>query len=148
MRLFLVFVITSLLLACSNSVGPETPDEMRVELKQDSLPGMLRVKPTNASVTLGTNAPLSLDREHPSMKVQIDYSFSIGRDSSSELPLTLDKFISRHHAKIFLNDNECVLEDLNSTNGTFVDNSRLSGKTRLSKGQIFRVGRTWLQIAW
>ena len=75
-------------------------------------------------------------------------SFSIGRDSSSELSLSLDKFISRHHAKIFLDDNECVLEDLKSTNGTFVDNSRLSGKTRLSKGQVFRVGRTWLQIAW
>lgn len=75
-------------------------------------------------------------------------SFAIGRDNSSELPLTLDKFISRHHAKIFLNDNECVLEDLNSTNGTFVDNNRLSGSTKLSKGQIFRVGRTWLQIAW
>lgn len=75
-------------------------------------------------------------------------SFAIGRDSSSELSLSLDKFISRHHAKIYLNDNECVLEDLNSTNGTFVDNSRLSGKVKLSKGQVFRVGRTWLQIAW
>lgn len=75
-------------------------------------------------------------------------SFDIGRDTSSRLPLSLDKFISRHHAKIHVHDSDCILEDLNSTNGTFVDNKRLSGGVNLSNGQIFRVGRTWLQIGW
>ncbi len=75
-------------------------------------------------------------------------SFDIGRDSSSGLVLSLDKFISRHHAKILISGNECEIEDLNSTNGTFIDNKRLSGRSALSNGEIFRVGRTWLQIAW
>lgn len=74
--------------------------------------------------------------------------FDIGRDAASGLSLPLDKFISRHHAKIFPADSDCILEDLNSTNGTFVDNVRLKGRINLYKGQIFRVGRTWLQIAW
>lgn len=115
MRLFLVFVITSLLLACSNSVGPETPDKMRVELKQDSLPGMLRVKPTNASVTLGTNAPLSLDREHPSMKVQIDYSFSIGRHE-----VTCGDFNAKMVPETGLKL-ECENDSLPATNLTYYD---------------------------
>ena len=77
-------------------------------------------------------------------------SFEIGRDQNSPLPLSLDKFVSRHHARIHIYDSDCVLEDLDSTNGTFVDNRRLPGseKVNLSSGQIFRVGRTWLQISW
>ena len=79
MRVFIAIALAILLVACSNSVGPESSNEMRVELKQDSLPGMLRVTTTNAQVTLGTDAPMSLNREHPSMDVKIDYSFSLGR---------------------------------------------------------------------
>ena len=40
------------------------------------------------------------------------------------------------------------LEDLSSTNGTFVDDERLNGRVQLSNGKVFRVGRTWLQITW
>ncbi len=79
MYLFLLSAIALLLNACSNSVGPESPDKMKFELKQDSLPGMLRVEISNALVTLGTNAPMSLTHEHPAMKVKIDYSYSLGR---------------------------------------------------------------------
>ena len=115
MRLFLVFVITSLLLACSNSVGPETPDEMRVELKQDSLPGMLRVKTSNASVVLGTNAPLSLNREHPALTVKIDYDFSLGRHE-----VTCAEFNEIMVPATGL-ELECENDDLPATNVTYYD---------------------------
>ena len=80
--------------------------------------------------------------------LKFNNSFDIGRDPSANLPLPLDRFISRRHAKIILSGNDCVLEDLNSTNGTFIDNNRISGRIMLSNGQIFRVGRTWAQIVW
>jgi pSer/pThr/pTyr-binding forkhead associated (FHA) protein len=75
-------------------------------------------------------------------------SFGIGRDKSNELALPLDRFISRRHARILAAEPECFLEDLGSTNGTFVNNERLHGRIVLKNGQIFRVGRTWLQIEW
>ncbi len=75
-------------------------------------------------------------------------SLDIGRDPGANLSLPLDRFISRHHAKILLAQPECFLEDLNSTNGTFIDNNRIQGRIILNNGQIFRVGRTWVQITW
>lgn len=75
-------------------------------------------------------------------------SISIGRDKSNELALPWDKFISRRHARILVAEPECFLEDLGSTNGTFINGERLKGRIVLSNGQIFRVGRTWLQIEW
>ncbi|MDQ7823042.1 MAG: FHA domain-containing protein [Candidatus Eremiobacteraeota bacterium] len=75
-------------------------------------------------------------------------SFDIGRDKTSNISLPMDRYISRRHARVLLAEPECFLEDLASTNGTFVNNARVHGRIILNNGQIFRVGRTWLQIEW
>ena len=75
-------------------------------------------------------------------------SLGIGRDKTNELALPWDRFISRRHAKLLVAEPECFLEDLDSTNGTFINGDRLKGRIVLSNGQIFKVGRTWLQIEW
>ena len=75
-------------------------------------------------------------------------SIDIGRETSCEVPIPVDKFISRHHARIIVVEPECFLEDLNSTNGTFVNDDRLHGRTILKNGQMFKVGKTWVQISW
>ena len=72
----------------------------------------------------------------------------IGRDAACEVPIKVDRFISRHHAQILVVEPDCFLEDNNSTNGTFVHDQRLKGRIILSKGQVFRVGKTWMQIDW
>lgn len=75
-------------------------------------------------------------------------SVEIGRDTSADVPIQVDKFISRRHARILLVEPECFLEDLDSTNGTFVNDQRLKGRTVLKSGQMFKVGKTWVQISW
>ncbi|MHB2015579.1 MAG: FHA domain-containing protein [Candidatus Xenobia bacterium] len=75
-------------------------------------------------------------------------SVDIGREDDCEIPVPVDKFISRRHARIIVVEPECFLEDLKSTNGTFVDDQRLHGRTVLSNGQIFKVGKTWMQTTW
>ena len=75
-------------------------------------------------------------------------SFNIGRDTSANLPLPLDRFVSRHHAQVLISDANWVLEDLNSTNGTFIDDKRVQGRIILNNGQIVKIGRTWVQFNW
>ncbi len=70
----------------------------------------------------------------------------IGREA--KLRLAVDRFISRRHAILEVQATTVSVEDLNSTNGTFVDDARLQGKVELSNGKIFRIGRTWLQVRW
>ena len=77
---------------------------------------------------------------------QFNSTSDIGREG--KLKLAVDRFVSRRHAVIELQGATVFLEDLVSTNGTFVDDERVDGKVPLSNGKIFRVGRTWLQVSW
>ena len=70
------------------------------------------------------------------------------RRPDKAVPVPVDKFISRRHARILVVEPECFLEDLDSTNGTFVDDKRLKGRMVIEKGKIFRVGKTWMQLDW
>lgn len=81
-------------------------------------------------------------------KFDFSKTVEIGRDDKCEVPIKVDKFISRHHARIMVVDPECFLEDMESTNGTFIDDERLNGRIILHNGQTFRVGKTWMHIEW
>lgn len=62
----------------------------------------------------------------------------------------IDPDLSRRHARIFWNGSTWMLEDLNSSNGTFIGEfqaaRRLSGSSEIKDGQIFRVGLTRLRL--
>jgi hypothetical protein len=64
---------------------------------------------------------------------------TIGRDARQALVLA-DTGVSRAHARVILADGLVVIEDLGSTNGTFVDGARLSGKAPLKEGSQVRLG--------
>jgi len=77
-------------------------------------------------------------------------SVSIGRVAPCELVISDDPDLSRRHARIFWNGSSWMLEDLNSSNGTFLGEfqaaRRLAGPTGIKGGQIFRVGLTHLRL--
>jgi hypothetical protein len=81
------------------------------------------------------------------------WSITIGRRDENNLVLKNDTFVSRNHAKLHFKDDQWLLEDINSTNGTFTENidqffmdSRVIGTTSLDINLMFRVGRTWLKL--
>ena len=49
------------------------------------------------------------------------------------------KFVSRHHAQITSSEDGCYIEDLNSTNGVFVNDVRIK-KQRLLSGDVISLG--------
>ena len=72
-------IIVSCFCACSNSVSLSSVENSSVEFTTDSLEGMLRVSAKNAVAVLGTNDTMASLSERPSMRVELDYTFSIGR---------------------------------------------------------------------
>jgi hypothetical protein len=54
--------------------------------------------------------------------------------------------VSRRHARILIAEDEVVLEDLASKNGTFVRGERISVPTRIADGDEFRVGRVSMRL--
>ncbi len=63
----------------------------------------------------------------------------IGRDSSSSIAIN-DAEVSRKHARLNFQGGKYVIEDLGSTNGTFVNGQRLSGPAVLKSGDVISLG--------
>lgn len=72
-------------------------------------------------------------------------AFQIGRSSKNELPIDQES-VSRHHARITLHARTYQIEDLQSTNGTFVNDERVTVRRALKDGDQIRVGRSILKF--
>ncbi len=69
----------------------------------------------------------------------------IGRDSTNEIVIN-DAEISRRHARLTFQGGKYVLEDLGSTNGTFVNGQRLAGPRVLKSGEVVSFGEQIVMI--
>jgi hypothetical protein len=67
---------------------------------------------------------------------------TIGRSTDNDLALQADEFASTHHARVEPRRDGVWIEDVGSTNGTFVNGSKLKRPRRLDPGDIIRVGET------
>ncbi len=71
-------------------------------------------------------------------------AFEIGRSARCDLPIDQES-VSRHHARITFDGNEYWIQDLGSTNGTFVGDNAVQ-KHQLADGEQVRIGRSILKF--
>lgn len=71
-----------------------------------------------------------------------DGATSIGRSSASDIVLKNDDYASGSHAQLTRHGGLLYVEDLGSTNGTFVNGRKTVGATPLRHGDSVRVGST------
>jgi pSer/pThr/pTyr-binding forkhead associated (FHA) protein len=69
----------------------------------------------------------------------------IGRDIHCDLSV-MDDALSAHHARILFHHGQWWLEDLNSTNGTFLNGEKLSVPVVVITGDEFKCGNTFFNI--
>jgi FHA domain-containing protein len=69
----------------------------------------------------------------------------VGRGSSNDVDLARDEFASSKHARIEPRRDGVWLEDVGSTNGTYLNGIRLTHPKRLTSGDILRIGETELR---
>ncbi|MCE1179012.1 MAG: FHA domain-containing protein [Micrococcales bacterium] len=69
----------------------------------------------------------------------------IGRAPESALVLD-DDFASGRHARIYQEGRDWFVEDLGSTNGTFLGNSKLTAPKQVEAGSVLRIGKTHLEL--
>ncbi len=78
---------------------------------------------------------------------QFENEITIGRDDTvAEACITIDRYVSRRHARLHCDPSGLVLTDLSSRNGTKVDGRAVSGEVPLEVGAPFIVGRTALRV--
>jgi hypothetical protein len=71
---------------------------------------------------------------------------AIGRGGQNEVPLDGDEFASAQHARFEAKRDGLWVEDIGSTNGTFVNGARVTTPRRLTKGDVVRVGQTDFRV--
>ena len=88
--------------------------------------------PTMLRITQGKQAGLAM---------ALGQSLKVGRSADCQLILD-DDYVSTRHARIYLTGRGYMVEDLGSTNGTYVNNARVSSPVAFDRTDTLRIGRT------
>jgi predicted component of type VI protein secretion system len=70
---------------------------------------------------------------------------TVGRGAQNDLPLEQDEFASARHARFEPRRDGVWIEDIGSTNGTYVNGTLLASAQRLRSGDVVRIGQTDLR---
>jgi pSer/pThr/pTyr-binding forkhead associated (FHA) protein len=92
--------------------------------------------------------PLTLKTELDSQPLIRHYScpeIILGRDASSDFPIS-DQTVSSHHARLSYHQNQWWLEDMTSTNGTFLNGEAVTEPVVITQGDKLRLGQVGVMI--
>jgi serine phosphatase RsbU (regulator of sigma subunit) len=82
----------------------------------------------------------------PGVRAEISETpLEVGRDAGAALRLR-DPGLSRRHCRVVLSGGRVLVEDLGSTNGSFIADERITTRTRLPVGEILRLGDSQLRL--
>lgn len=82
-----------------------------------------------------------IDKEKESVRPFAQPQIMIGRDTNCDLSV-MDEALSAHHARLTHHHGQWWLEDLNSTNGTFLNGEKLTTPAVVITGDLFKCGNT------
>jgi hypothetical protein len=105
-------------------------------------------RPRDAAPTLppGSSTLLVKAQSDPKPRtVRLSASMTVGRAPECELRVD-DTYASQQHARLFAKNDSWFVEDLGSTNGTFVNEQKLAAPAMLQPGDKVRVGQTIMEL--
>jgi hypothetical protein len=132
-----VFVIVAFGIVRSDLSGGAQPRVVRPQPKKPVKKPSSRKAPRKLVVVAGALAGTSINLG--------DAPVTIGRANDSTLVLT-DDYASTRHARVFQRDGQWLVEDLGSTNGTFLDRAKVTQPTPVATGTPIRIGKTVLEL--
>jgi pSer/pThr/pTyr-binding forkhead associated (FHA) protein len=142
-----LFVIAAIGVVRTDLFGPASArrKRARVTKPQPVTSPVAKSKPQRVSrsaphqllVTAGTLAGTSLGLA--------DQQITIGRANDATLVLS-DDYASTRHARLFPQDGQWLVEDLGSTNGTYLDRQKVTAPTPVPVGVPIRIGKTVLEL--
>jgi pSer/pThr/pTyr-binding forkhead associated (FHA) protein len=71
---------------------------------------------------------------------------TVGRAAGCQVTLE-DSYVSQIHARVFARDGQVYVEDLGSTNGTYLNRRKVAGPMLVSRGDRVQVGSTVMELA-
>lgn len=84
--------------------------------------------------------------ERKGLEYPLSDEMTVGRAAGCGVSLPDDTFVSQLHARVFRREGDVWVEDLGSTNGTYLNGKQVTGSTVVRKGDRVQVGRTTLEL--
>ena len=130
------FVWRAVRAVVSDLYGPREK-RPRSERQRKARRGRGRGTPTKVVVLDASGSRVSTHR--------LSGTLEIGRESSCQIRPE-DTYISQQHARIFERNGSWVVEDLGSTNGTYLNQQKVTVPSQISPGDRIRIGKTVLEV--
>ena len=105
-----------------------------------------RPAPARAPASESTRLKVVEPAERRGTTYQLGDELTVGRASGCQVALPDDTYASQLHARIFRKDGRLWLEDLGSTNGTYLNAKPVTAPVALRRGDRVQVGRTVLEV--
>jgi pSer/pThr/pTyr-binding forkhead associated (FHA) protein len=138
-----IFVLSAISVIRSDMFGARVPETARGGAapargkSKAKTPSRRRGSPTHLIVVEGDNTGARAELE--------DAPLLIGRGSDAAIRLD-DDYVSTRHARVAASGDEWFVEDLGSTNGTYVGSVRITQPTTIGLGIQVRIGKTILEL--
>jgi pSer/pThr/pTyr-binding forkhead associated (FHA) protein len=137
-----IFVLSAISVIRSDMFGARVPEAARGARagkapKAPKPPSKRKGSPTHVLVTAGSSTGERADLDRAPIL--------IGRGSDAAIRLD-DDYVSTRHARIAASGDQWFVEDLGSTNGTYVGTVRITQPTTISLGTQVRIGKTVLEL--
>ena len=136
-----------------------------VEIRAERAPEAAGIDPVPVAAPLGKRAQRRADKQarqsgrtavKPTLKIveppgqlgttfALDDEVTVGRAPGCAVSLD-DTFASQIHARVFQRDSQWFVEDLGSTNGTWINRKRVHGPMRMHPGDRLQVGNTVMEL--
>jgi pSer/pThr/pTyr-binding forkhead associated (FHA) protein len=136
-----IFVLSAISVIRSDMFGARVPETARGGAApargKSKPPSRRRGSPTHLIVVEGDNAGARAELD--------DAPLLIGRGSDAAIRLD-DDYVSTRHARVAASGDDWFVEDLGSTNGTYVGSVRITQPTTIGLGIQVRIGKTILEL--
>jgi pSer/pThr/pTyr-binding forkhead associated (FHA) protein len=138
-----IFVLSAISVIRSDMFGARAPAPDRgaaragKSKKSSKPPPKRRGSPTHVLVVDGANSGERADLAKAPIL--------IGRGNDAAIRLD-DDYVSTRHARIASSGDQWFVEDLGSTNGTYIGSARITQPTTLTLGTQVRIGKTILEL--
>ncbi|WP_141015165.1 FHA domain-containing protein FhaB/FipA [Nocardioides sambongensis] len=137
-----IFVLSAISVIRSDMFGarvptaPAPPQQPR-GAKKKAAPKQKRGTPTQAVVVQGVNSGITADLANAPIL--------IGRGNDAAIKLD-DDYVSTRHARIVASGDQWYVEDLGSTNGTYLGSQRITQPVPIGLGSQVRIGKTIVEL--
>ena len=137
-----IFVIAAVSIVRSDMFGARVTEGARPaggggKAPKQKAPPKRRGSPTKVAVTQGSNIGITVPLANAPIL--------IGRGNDAAIRLD-DDYVSTRHARIAASGDQWFVEDLGSTNGTYIGSVRITQPTTIALGTQVRIGKTILEL--